>query len=60
MRKVLKILLQLLPLNFQNKILEIRNKFLSNLIIKKWENAGKPLLPPHQVKQKTIEYYQKL
>jgi hypothetical protein len=36
-----------------------QNKNAAGKIRKQWEEAGKPLPPPHTVKQQAIQYYQK-
>lgn len=48
---------KILPLSILFLFKNLRNKLFANLIISNWEIKGKPLPPPHQVKQKTISYY---
>ncbi|MBL7740061.1 MAG: hypothetical protein JNK14_12660 [Chitinophagaceae bacterium] len=37
-----------------------KNKHTASRVRQKWENAGKPVPPPHIIKQQAIQYYQKI
>jgi len=52
-RSFAKKILHALPFPVKNKIQEYR----SRSIIKKWEQEGKPVPPPHQIKQLAIQNY---
>ena len=49
---------QILPQSLVDQYKIYRNKHPEG-VIKSWENKGKPLPPPHVVKQKAIQAYQK-
>ena len=53
-----KLLETILPQAFIDSYKIYRNRH-SEGIIKKWEAKGKPLPPPHAIKQRAIQYYQK-
>jgi hypothetical protein len=55
-KKLFKILDTFLPM--QRWVMALQNGILKNGIISKWEKAGRPSPPPHQVKQSTIKEYQ--
>lgn len=40
-------------------LLEKRRTFIEKKLLKNWEKKGKPVPPPHRIKQLAIEYYQK-
>jgi hypothetical protein len=48
-----------LPQEIVDRYKDYRNKH-SEAVITKWEQAGKPVPPPHAIKQRTIRNYQKL
>ncbi|HLF65795.1 MAG TPA: hypothetical protein VI603_18685 [Saprospiraceae bacterium] len=50
----------LLPYPIQNSLKAYRNRSRRGSVIREWEARGKPLPPPHQVKQMAIEYYKSL
>ena len=56
MFRLLKIFAKKILPNFCIKILKDYNR---KNIIRRWEQEGKPIPPPHLIKQKIIEYYQK-
>lgn len=47
-----------MPIFIQDKIRFFYYRYFGNFTIKRWYNKGKPLPPPHIIKQKTIESYQ--
>ncbi|MEQ9443835.1 MAG: hypothetical protein RIG62_32645 [Cyclobacteriaceae bacterium] len=49
---------KLLPTNVQNQLQLKKNRFNRYKMINAWEKAGKPVPPPHEIKQITIESYQ--
>ncbi len=59
MVQIKKLILDALPTGLRNQIRGQGKKFFKNKILKDWENKGKPVPPPHEVKQVTIEAYQK-
>lgn len=52
-RKTLKIL----PAPLRNRVYSYGNSIFKSSVIANWEKNGKPLPPPHQVKQQVIEEY---
>lgn len=54
-----KLLEKILPQSFIDSYKNYRNKHSAAGIRKQWEFEGKPLPPPHTVKQEAIRYYQK-
>jgi hypothetical protein len=57
-KKILKPFFKLLPPRIQNDIKYYRNKKERNGVIALWEKTGKPVPPPHAVKQVIIEEFQ--
>lgn len=57
LRQLTKTLVEKLPYRYQNAISYNLNLQIRNKIIGDWLKAGKPVPPPHQVKQVTIEAY---
>ncbi|MBN2762819.1 MAG: hypothetical protein JXR41_07000, partial [Bacteroidales bacterium] len=53
--KIAKAIVGMLPAPLRNPLRRYRRKAM----IAKWERSGKPIPPPHQVKQSVIEYYRK-
>jgi hypothetical protein len=43
----------------RNLAKSLMNRYLRDVIVRKWEQAGRPLPPPHQVKQTVIENYRR-
>lgn len=41
----------------RNLAKSLMNRYLRDIIVRNWEQAGRPLPPPHQVKQAVIEHY---
>lgn len=54
-----KLLETILPQSLVDRYKEYRNKHDAEGNRKKWEMNGKPLPPPHTIKQEAIRYYQK-
>lgn len=52
-------LLNLLPVKWQHNLRIWNMKRHRNAVIEQWEKEGKPLPPPHTIKQLAIEHYQK-
>ncbi len=53
-------ILNTLPFNLRNSLKSLRNKIIKRSIIARWERSGRPIPPPHQVKQRIIELYRLL
>lgn len=51
---------KILPFNTYVSMVQARDRRNRDKIIEEWEKQGKPVPPPHAVKQVTIEAYQKL
>lgn len=56
---MIKALLNLLPIKWQHNLRIWNMKRHRNAVIEQWEKEGKPLPPPHTIKQLAIEHYQK-
>jgi hypothetical protein len=54
-----KLLEKILPQSLVDSYKSYRNKHAAAGIRKEWEAAGKPMPPPHTIKQEAIQYYQK-
>jgi hypothetical protein len=54
-----QLLEKILPQSVVDSYKRYQNKHSAASNRKKWESAGKPLPPPHTVKQEAIQYYQK-
>lgn len=54
-----KLLEKLLPQSLIDSYKEYRNLHDAGKIRKQWERAGKPVPPPHIIKQQAIRFYQK-
>ena len=52
-----KTILNWLPASWRHGLRSLRNKIIRASAISKWEKSGRPLPPPHQVKQKVVEAY---
>lgn len=66
-KSIIGLVKKILPTQIQNKIIAYRNNKRSyksrvkrQTIIKNWNNQGKPLPTPHEIKQIIIEHYQKV
>lgn len=46
-----------LPEQTLNLVKSLMNRYLRDVIVRKWEQQNRPLPPPHQVKQAVIEDY---
>ena len=46
-----------MPSSLRNAIRSWRNKLIRHSAIARWEKRGRPLPPPHQVKQMVVESY---
>lgn len=55
-----RLLEQILPQKLVDAYKSYRNKHSAAAIRKKWEQAGRPVPPPHSIKQQVIQHYQKL
>jgi hypothetical protein len=51
---------KILPQALVDSYKKYRNKHSAESIRKKWEQEGKPLPPPHTVKQQAIQHYQRI
>jgi len=47
-----------LPRKVRNDVVRSGNRLIRGCVIAKWEKEGKPVPPPHQVKQVIIKHYQ--
>src|SRR5215831_1831999 len=56
MRKLLE---QILPQSLVDRYKDYKNKHAAAKIREEWERKGKPVPPPHAIKQQAIQYYQK-
>jgi hypothetical protein len=54
-----KLLEKILPQSLVDRYKDYKNKYAAAGIRKKWELNGKPVPPPHTIKQQAIQYYQK-
>lgn len=54
-----KLLEKILPQSLIDRYKDYKNKNAAADIRKKWELKGKPIPPPHIIKQQAIQYYQK-
>jgi hypothetical protein len=54
-----RLLEKILPQSVVDSYKIYQNKHSADRMRKEWELAGKPLPPPHTVKQQAIQYYQK-
>ena len=54
-----KLLEKILPQSLIDRYKDYKNKHSAAATRKKWEMNGKPVPPPHTVKQQAIQYYQK-
>lgn len=54
-----KFLEKILPQSLVDRYKDYKNKHAAPGIRKKWELNGRPIPPPHTIKQQAIQYYQK-
>lgn len=57
-KQIAKFFFHQLPVNVQKEMLFKKDTFYKDQIIQKWEQQGKPVPPPHIIKQQTISGYQ--
>ena len=53
-----QLLEKILPQSLVDRYKDYKNKHAANRIREKWEREGKPVPPPHTIKQQAIQYYQ--
>ena len=58
-QSLVKSIFSLLPISVKNTLREVKFWSLKLKTIKNWEKSGRPLPPPHEVKQEIIAKYQK-
>lgn len=55
--KLIRKTLKILPASLRNMVYSYGNTVFKSSVIASWEKSGRPLPPPHQVKQQVIEEY---
>lgn len=58
--KLIRKTLKILPAPVRNSVYSYGNRIFKTSVIRKWEKNGRPVPPPHQVKQQAIEQYRTL
>ncbi len=58
--KLIRMTLRKLPAPVRNRVYSYGNIIFKSSVVAKWEKNGRPLPPPHQVKQRVIEEYRML
>ncbi len=55
--RIINAVLRRLPAPVRNELLFRKDQLFKESVAKKWEQQGKPVPPPHIIKQRVIDYY---